>query len=87
MHSDDETFVEELDIGDKAYLCLERIMQSSGKYLYYYDLYIAYRNLYMGVTGAGVEDEFDLERVLEIANKQMEKIYSQPLVDEVTFSP
>jgi hypothetical protein len=79
--------IEQLDIGDEAYLCLWKEMTSSGKYHYEYVVYFRYRNVFFGVYGGGYEDVFDKEKVIEIAELQMERLSSFPLQSEVTFSP
>jgi len=83
----DYTFIRELDFGDQAYLCLKKVMQSSGKYYYTYYVQIALRNVYIGVYAGGIEDTFNEEWVVDVAYQQFQRLESFPLVDEVTFSP
>jgi hypothetical protein len=79
--------VEQLDLGDESYLCLWKEMTSSGQYQYEYVVFLRYRNIFMSVTGGGFEGTFDKEKVIEIAELQMEKLSSFPLQSEVTFYP
>jgi len=81
------TKLEELAIGDESLLCLWKEMQSSGKYYYMCDVYMRYRNVFFSVYGGGFEDTFDKEWVIDIAQRQLEKLESHPLSDVVLFTP
>lgn len=79
--------IKELAIGDESYICFYKEMQSSGVYYIEYWIPIVYRNVFFGIQAGGDIDTFDEEWVIDITEKQIEKLKSFPLSNKVTWTP
>lgn len=66
-------------LGDYSRVYLAKEMQSNGKYFIQYRIETAYRNYVSIVAGQGMENEFDFDFMLSIAEIALEKLKSAPL--------
>ena len=69
------------DLGDKTVISKYREIQPGGEYLVIYYVETAYRNYVSEVAGAGYEDDFDLDYVIQIAEIALALLEDAPIVD------
>ena len=81
------TVLPDPDLGDKSVLCLTKVMQSSGKNMVYYEIWIGYRNIGIQVWGQGLEGSFDQDWLTNVASIQVDKIEGYPLSNSVSYQP
>ena len=78
-----EVIDENFDLGDKTVISRLREMQPSGNYKVSYLVETTYRNYLSRVSGWGLEKEFDLEYVINLAEIALDKLMEAPLVNAI----
>ncbi|MFH1445830.1 MAG: hypothetical protein ABIG43_00265, partial [Chloroflexota bacterium] len=66
-------------LGDFAHLYIYKEMQSSGEYLVFHRIDVVYRNFVTVVHGFGLEKEFDVDFVTNLAEIVIDKLKEAPL--------
>jgi len=76
-----------LDLGTSSHLCLWKEMQSNGKYYVVYHVKFIYRNVGIQMWAEDYEDRFDMEWVIDLAERQFDHLLTLPLSSSVIFQP
>jgi len=78
---------DDLALGDRSALCVWKEMQPSGRNFVILRAQLAYRNVYVGIYAGGLEDTFDEDWVVALAEGQLEFLQTLELAEAVTYRP